>query len=581
MNNERLDTGASGNPSPANRRTGASGAVGWHAQSATEVCGHFGVDAARGLSRQDVEAQRLLHGLNQLPKPQKPHPLRRFFRQFANPLVGALLAAAVIAVVVALGEPSGPRGFSKYGDAAAILLIVLLNAGLGFFQEKKAERALDALKKMAAPSARVLRDGQTARVPAAELVPGDILALEAGDAVPADARLVTALELSTEESALTGESEPSPKGVASSGTACVVGRTRAGSGMGRRASPSRRPNGVQDRLGSRGMCLLAHGGGGRVMRLIRDLFVKAFDNPHVRAGHDGAVVAGTDRIAMTTDGYVVNPLFFPGGDIGSLAVHGTVNDLAMCGARPAYLTASFILEEGLPLQTLRKIVASMAEAARASGVQVVAGDTKVVEHGKADGLFITTAGVGTVECPSSVGPAEVKPGDAIVVSGPLGDHGVAVMAAREGIDIETPVLSDSESLVPEVMALIDANVPTHCLRDLTRGGLASALNEIATDANLGLRVRDLLIPVRPEVTDACELLGLDPTYVACEGRFVAFIPAEDTDRAIQTLRRAGSPSPVCIGHVTTAHPGTVVRETALGGEHALDMLSGEQLPRIC
>ncbi|AUX24247.1 hydrogenase [Sorangium cellulosum] len=330
--------------------------------------------------------------------------------------------------------------------------------------------------------------------------------------------------------------------------------------------------------------VLAHGGGGRVMhRLIRELFVAAFDSPWLAAGHDGAVIdPGGGALALTTDAFTVRPLFFPGGDIGSLAVHGTVNDLAMCGARPRYLTASFVLEEGLPLDDLRRVVASMAGAARRSGVAVVAGDTKVVERGKGDGVYIAVTGVGQVESRAPIAPERVRPGDVVLVSGPVGDHGVAVMTAREGIGIETDLVSDSAPVADAVLALIRAGVDVRCLRDPTRGGLATVLCEIASAAGIGVRVAEEAIPVRPAVADACELLGLDPCYVACEGRFVAFVPEADGERALAILRATpGGEGARRIGRATSGPPGTVVLEGALGGERVLDMLSGEQLPRIC
>ncbi len=329
--------------------------------------------------------------------------------------------------------------------------------------------------------------------------------------------------------------------------------------------------------------VLAHGGGGRVMQqLIRGLFVEAFDSPELRQGHDGATLDLPGPIAMTTDAFVVHPLFFPGGDIGSLSVHGTVNDLAMCGARPQYLSASFVLEEGLLMTTLERVVNSMAKAARAADVRIVTGDTKVVERGKGDGVFITTAGVGQVVAKATIGPAAIQPGDAIVVNGPIGDHGMAVMAEREQIDTGGLLESDSASVVPQVMALLGAGIDVHCLRDLTRGGLASCLNEIADGAGLGIRIEDESIPVRETVADVCELLGLDPTYVACEGRFIAIVPQAEVGRALDILGTTqNGVAPAHIGEVTAGDGGNVIRHTALGGEHLLDMLSGEQLPRIC
>jgi hydrogenase expression/formation protein HypE len=318
-------------------------------------------------------------------------------------------------------------------------------------------------------------------------------------------------------------------------------------------------------------------------RLVRELFVAAFDNPWLAAGHDGAVLEPcSGKLAITTDAFTVHPLFFPGGDIGSLSVHGTVNDLAMCGARPRHLTASFVLEEGLPLEDLRRIVGSMADAARRCGVTVVAGDTKVVERGKGDGVFIAVTGVGRVESRTPIAPSRVRPGDAVLVSGPVGDHGVAVMTAREGIGIEADLVSDSAPVAAAVLALLDAGVDVHCLRDPTRGGLATVLCEIAAAAGIGVHVIEEAIPVRPAVADACELLGLDPLYVACEGRFMAFVPEAESERALAILRATpGSEQASRIGRATSDHPGTVVLESALGGERVLDMLSGEQLPRIC
>ncbi len=329
--------------------------------------------------------------------------------------------------------------------------------------------------------------------------------------------------------------------------------------------------------------VLAHGGGGRVMhRLIEELFVTAFDNPHLRAQHDGAVLDTPGRLAVTTDGFTVRPLFFPGGDIGSLAVHGTVNDLVCCGARPEHMTASFILEEGLALETLRRVVESMARAAREAGVRVVAGDTKVVEKGKGDGVFITATGLGRVLAPEPPSPSRVRPGDAVLVTGPVGDHGVAVMIEREAMAIESDLASDSAGCAPQLLALLDAGVDVRCLRDPTRGGLASVLNEIARSARAGIHVREADVPVRSEVADACELLGFDPLYVACEGRLVAFVPEADAERALGALRRTpGSEDAARIGVVTEDHPGTVLLESPLGPSRVLDLLSGEQLPRIC
>ncbi|MEO8048617.1 MAG: hydrogenase expression/formation protein HypE [Nitrospirota bacterium] len=329
---------------------------------------------------------------------------------------------------------------------------------------------------------------------------------------------------------------------------------------------------------------LAHGGGGRLMQeLIRDVFLRAFDNPALASLHDGATLPiekGT--LAFTTDSYVVHPLFFPGGDIGSLAVHGTINDLAMCGANPLCLSAGFVLEEGLNMETLRRVVESMAKAARAAGVPIVTGDTKVVDRGKGDGIFINTAGVGLVPSGVRVLPELVMPGDAILLSGDLGSHGVAVLSVREGVAFNGNVESDSAPLHRVVADLLDSGVEVHCLRDLTRGGLASALNEIAVAAKTGMVIDESIIPVHETVRGACELLGLDPLYVANEGRFVAMVPESHVEAALTVMRQHVVASrAVRIGAVTVENPPLVVLQTLLGTHRILDLLSGEQLPRIC
>ena len=330
--------------------------------------------------------------------------------------------------------------------------------------------------------------------------------------------------------------------------------------------------------------LLAHGGGGRLMhQLIERMFVPAFGNPRLDARHDGAVFeANAGRLAFTTDSYVVRPLFFPGGDIGALAVNGTVNDLAMCGARARFLSAGFILEEGLPMETLWRIVQSMQRAAVDAGVELVTGDTKVVDRGKGDGVFINTAGIGSVSAPRPIGPASVRPGDAVLVSGDLGRHGMAIMAVRENLSFESAIESDCAPLVEPVMSLLDDGVDVHCLRDLTRGGLASALVEIAEASRLSIAIQETLIPVREDVRGACEILGFDPLYVANEGRFVAFVAAAEAARAVERLRR----DPRCldarvIGSVHDAPAGLVTMKSRIGATRIVDMLSGEQLPRIC
>jgi hydrogenase expression/formation protein HypE len=330
--------------------------------------------------------------------------------------------------------------------------------------------------------------------------------------------------------------------------------------------------------------LLGHGGGGKLMhQLIGKLFLPAFRNPLLEAQHDASVfdIAG-QRLAFTTDSYVVRPLFFPGGDLGSLAVHGTVNDLAMAGARPLYLSAAFIIEEGLPMETLWKIVSSMQQAAQKAGVQIITGDTKVVDKGKGDGLFINTAGLGILEHALKIAPQSVQPGDAILVNGDLGRHGMAVMAVREGLAFESAIESDSAPLAEPVLQLLHAGIDVHCLRDLTRGGLTSVLNEIAEAANLALHVEERLIPVREDVHAACEILGLDPLQVACEGRFAAFVPERDADRALEILRaHPTSAAPARIGKVSDQRAPKVLLKSTIGPQRILDMSSGEQLPRIC
>jgi hydrogenase expression/formation protein HypE len=292
-------------------------------------------------------------------------------------------------------------------------------------------------------------------------------------------------------------------------------------------------------------------------------------------------VPGT-RLAFTTDSYVVQPLFFPGGDIGTLAINGTVNDLAMCGARPAYLSAGLIIEEGLPLDFLERILASMQRSAQAAGVQVVTGDTKVVDKGKGDGIFINTAGVGVIEHGQDVCPANVRPGDAILLSGDVGRHGIAIMATREGLEFETAIESDCAPVAAPVLALLEAGVDVHCLRDLTRGGLATSLIEIAETAAMHFAIEEEAVAVREEVVGACEILGFDPLYLANEGRFVAFVPEPQAGRALEIMRQHEvSGSATRIGQVAQSPAQMVTLKTRLGTERVLDMLSGEQLPRIC
>src|SRR5574341_1206084 len=330
--------------------------------------------------------------------------------------------------------------------------------------------------------------------------------------------------------------------------------------------------------------LLAHGGGGTLMhQLIGKLFRPAFRNPLLDVGHDGAVLPPAGhRLAFTTATFVVRPLFFPGGDIGSLAVHGTVNDLAMCGARPLYLSAGFILEEGLPMETLWQIVRSMRQAADAARVQLVTGDTKVVDRGKGDGVFITTAGVGAITHRLTIAPTSVRPGDAILLNGDVGRHGIAIMAVREGLTFEGTIQSDCAPLGGLVGSLLDAGLEIHCLRDLTRGGLASALIEIAEAARLQIGIDEASIPVREDVQGACEILGFDPLYVANEGRFICILHAADAERALQTMRAHPLGAGAClIGGVTEEASGLVTMRSRIGATRIVDMLSGEQLPRIC
>jgi hydrogenase expression/formation protein HypE len=333
--------------------------------------------------------------------------------------------------------------------------------------------------------------------------------------------------------------------------------------------------------------LMAHGGGGRLMhQLIETMFLSVFGSPD-RESHDAAVLSiPRDRIAFTTDSYVVNPLFFPGGDIGSLAVNGTVNDLAMAGARPLYLSLGLIIEEGFPMETLWRVVRSIKAAADLAQVQIVTGDTKVVDQGKGDGLFINTSGIGILEHPLKIAPSSIQVGDIILLNGDLGRHGIAVMAARAGLEFQTTISSDCASLANIVGKLLKAGLRIHCLRDLTRGGLASALNEIMMATNLTLTIEESVIPVLEEVQGACELLGLDPLYIANEGRFVAFIAPADLDRALAILQSDrelnGETTRACaIGRVITSDTPAVILNGKFGPSRFLDLLSGEQLPRIC
>ncbi len=329
---------------------------------------------------------------------------------------------------------------------------------------------------------------------------------------------------------------------------------------------------------------MTHGAGGRAMaQLVAELFHSHLDNELLRQANDQALFAPPPgRLVISTDGHVISPLFFPGGDIGCLAVHGTINDVAMSGARPLYLAAGFILEEGFPLADLDRIVASMAEAARDAGVPVATGDTKVVERGKGDGVFITTTGVGAVPEGVLISGDRARPGDAILLSGTMGDHGVAILSRRENLGFETEIRSDTAALHGLVAAMVEAVPEIHCLRDPTRGGLATTLNELAHQSGVGMRIRESAIPVRPEVAAACELLGLDPLYVANEGKLVAICPPERAAELLAVMRThplgAGSS---LIGEVVADPHRFVQMETGFGGSRIVDWLAGEQLPRIC
>ena len=329
---------------------------------------------------------------------------------------------------------------------------------------------------------------------------------------------------------------------------------------------------------------MAHGGGGRKMaQLIERIFLPAFRSDTLSQLGDGAVLTvGHERLAFTTDTFVVQPPFFPGGDIGSLAVHGTANDLAMCGAEPLGFSVGLVLEEGFPMTDLHRVVASIAAASAQVGAPVMTGDTKVVDRGKGDGIYVNTSGIGRVRDGVSVGPERAAPGDVILVSGPVGDHGIAVMAVRNGIALQTELRSDSAPVLPLVRALLDAVPETKALRDPTRGGLATALCEIAVASRVGMRIQESAVPVRPEVLGACELLGFDPLYVACEGRFLAIVPPQSGERALAVLRELPEGTDARrIGEVTGTDPGRVLLRTRIGSHRRLERLSGEQLPRIC
>ncbi|MCL6415160.1 hydrogenase expression/formation protein HypE [Aestuariirhabdus sp. Z084] len=335
---------------------------------------------------------------------------------------------------------------------------------------------------------------------------------------------------------------------------------------------------------STGCVEMVHGSGGKAMaQLIDGLFLQAFDNDYLRQLNDQASFdLPPGRVVMATDSHVISPLFFPGGDIGSLSVHGTVNDVAMSGARPCYLSAGFILEEGFPLKDLKRIVDSMAQAAREADVLIVTGDTKVVERGKGDGVFINTTGVGVVTDNINMGGDRVRAGDKILLSGSMGDHGVAIMSLRENLSFDTTIESDSQSL-HDLVALMTNRVPTiHCLRDPTRGGVATTLNEIAQQSSVGMQIAESQLPIKPQVAAACEFLGLDPLYVANEGKLLAFCPPEQADELLAVMRsHTKGEAASIIGEVTEDDQCFVQMQTSFGGNRIVDWLNGEQLPRIC
>jgi hydrogenase expression/formation protein HypE len=330
--------------------------------------------------------------------------------------------------------------------------------------------------------------------------------------------------------------------------------------------------------------LLAHGGGGKLShQMIQKIFIPQFKNDLLDPLHDGAMFTlGGARCAFSTDSYVINPIFFPGGDIGTLAVNGTVNDLAMCGARPLYLSSAFIIEEGLPMEDLWRVVVSMKQAAEAAGVQLVTGDTKVVDRGKGDKLFINTSGIGIIADGVQINPKQAKPGDKIILSGSIAEHGIAIMSVREGLEFETQIKSDCAPLNGLVETMLTTSKEIHVLRDPTRGGVASVLNEIAESAQVGISISEEQIPVSEEVRGACEILGFDPLYVANEGKLIAFVSPNAANIILNSMRTHPlGKNAVLIGEVVANHPGTVIMKTRIGGSRVVDMLSGEQLPRIC
>jgi hydrogenase expression/formation protein HypE len=346
-------------------------------------------------------------------------------------------------------------------------------------------------------------------------------------------------------------------------------------------------------LGDYDHVLLGHGSGGKLTaELIQRVFLPELGNDILSALEDQATIslgAGAasnghpvPRLAFTTDSFVVRPLFFPGGDIGRLAVHGTVNDLAVGGATPLCLSAAFILEEGLPMEDLRRIVTSVAESCREAGLQLVTGDTKVVDHGKGDGIFITTSGIGLVPAGRKLSIRNARPGDRVLVSGTIGDHGIAIMSVREGLEFETVLESDCAPLNDLTRLMLEVCPGIRCMRDPTRGGVSSALNELAAASNVGVRLREQALPVRREVSAACEMLGLDPLYVANEGKLIAVVPPDHADSLLSAMQKHPlGTNAAYIGEIVDEHPGMVIMRSVIGGDRVVTMLAGEQLPRIC
>jgi hydrogenase expression/formation protein HypE len=330
--------------------------------------------------------------------------------------------------------------------------------------------------------------------------------------------------------------------------------------------------------------LLSHGSGGRLMQqLIEQMFYKAFGNPDLLTRHDSAIFTPpSHRLAFSTDSYVVNPLFFPGGDIGTLAVYGTINDLSMCGARPLYLSVSFIIEEGLAMEDLWKIVQSMRKAVDSTGIRIITGDTKVVNKGKGDGIFINTTGIGVLEHSLTILPSSIQPEDLIILSGDIGRHSIAIMAQREGLAFETDIKSDCAPLFMSVSLLLDNGINLHCLRDVTRGGLAAVLNEISQTAGIQIEIEEASIPISDGVRGACEILGLNPLHLANEGCFVAFVSKEEGEKTVEILKQDEQCKHArIIGKVTSNNQAVTLLKSRMGGCQILDMPSGELLPRIC